>query len=137
MPLWIKISYTLLVCILVPIYWRQYGPGNFLWFSDLALFITAAALWLESSLLASMMAVSVIVLESVWIIDFLIGLVAGGSLAFHAVAAIRPYLFEVEPFDPLTFAVVGAFIFITGCAAIVPPVFRAMRVNPMEVLRAE
>ena len=89
MPLWLKISYTLFICILVPVYWKQYGPGNFLWFSDLALFVTAAALWLESSLLASMMAVSVIVLESVWIIDFLIGLIAGSSLI-----GLSAYMFD-------------------------------------------
>lgn len=89
MPLWLKISYTLFICILVPVYWKQYGPGNFLWFSDLALFVTAAALWLKSSLLASMMAVSVIVLESVWIIDFLIGLIAGSS-----VIGLSAYMFD-------------------------------------------
>jgi hypothetical protein len=89
MPLWIKISYTLFICILVPVYWKQYGPGNFLWFSDLALFVTAAALWLESSLLASMMALSVVVLESIWIIDFLIGLIAGSS-----VIGLSAYMFD-------------------------------------------
>ena len=47
-PLWIKIAYTLFICVLVPVYWVQYGPGNFLWFSDIALFVTAAALWLET-----------------------------------------------------------------------------------------
>jgi len=42
----VKIIYTLFVCILVPVYWRYYGPANFLWFSDLALLLTWAALWL-------------------------------------------------------------------------------------------
>ena len=78
--LWLKISYTLFICLLVPVYWVQYGPGNFLWFSDIALFVTAAALWVESSLLASMMALSVLVLESVWIFDFIIGLISGSSV---------------------------------------------------------
>ena len=78
-PLWLKLAYTLFICVLVPVYWIHYGPGNFLWFSDIALFVTAAALWLENSLLVSMMALSVIVLESVWIIDFVIGLIAGSS----------------------------------------------------------
>jgi hypothetical protein len=36
-PLGLKIIYTLFACALVPIYWRQYGPTNFLWFSDIAL----------------------------------------------------------------------------------------------------
>lgn len=89
MPLWLKISYTLFICVLVPVYWKKYGPGNFLWFSDIALFVTAAALWLESSLLASMMAVSVVVLESIWIIDFLIGLVVGSS-----VIGLCAYMFD-------------------------------------------
>jgi hypothetical protein len=89
MPEWLKILYTLFICVLIPVYWRQYGPGNFLWFSDIALFTTAAALWLESSLLASMMALSVIVLESVWIIDFLIGLFAGSS-----VIGLSAYMFD-------------------------------------------
>jgi hypothetical protein len=89
MPLWLKIAYTLFICVLVPVYWKQYGPGNFLWFSDIALFVTAAALWLESSLLASMMAVSVVVLESIWIIDFLIGLIAGTS-----VIGLSAYMFD-------------------------------------------
>ena len=78
-PLWLKLAYTLFICVLVPVYWIHYGPGNFLWFSDIALLVTAAVLWLENSLLVSMMALSVVVLESVWIVDFVIGLIAGSS----------------------------------------------------------
>ena len=89
MPLWLKISYTLFICVLIPIYWRQYGPANFLWLSDIALFVTAAGLWLESSLLASMMALSVLVLESIWIIDFVIGLIIGSS-----VIGLSAYMFD-------------------------------------------
>jgi hypothetical protein len=88
-PLWIKLAYTLFICVLVPVYWVQYGPGNFLWFSDIALFATAAALWLENSLLVSMMALSVLVLESVWIVDFIIGLITGSS-----VIGLSAYMFD-------------------------------------------
>lgn len=42
-PLWIKITYTLFVCLLVPVYLRHYGPANFLWFSDVALLVTVPA----------------------------------------------------------------------------------------------
>jgi hypothetical protein len=87
--LWIKIVYTLFICVLVPVYWVHYGPSNFLWFSDIALFVTAAALWLESSLLVSMMALSVLVLETVWIVDFIIGLFAGSS-----VIGLSAYMFD-------------------------------------------
>ena len=54
-PLPLKIGYTLFLCVLVPVYWVKWGPKNFLWFSDIALLTTGVALWLESSLLASMM----------------------------------------------------------------------------------
>jgi hypothetical protein len=76
-PLWLKIVYSFFVIVLVPVYWRQYGPANFLWFSDIALFGTLAALWLESSLLASMMAVGVLLLELAWSIDIVARLLTG------------------------------------------------------------
>lgn len=90
-PLWLKIGYTVFVCVLVPVYWRQYGPGNFLWFSDVALLVTTAALWLENALLASMMALSVVLLESVWIVDFFLGLFLGNS-----VAGLSAYMFDTK-----------------------------------------
>jgi hypothetical protein len=62
-PFGLKITYTVFVCALVPIYWRQYGPANFLWFSDIALLVLVPALWLENALLVSMMAVSVVFFE--------------------------------------------------------------------------
>jgi hypothetical protein len=48
-PLWLKIAYTLFVCILVQVYWRQYGPANFLWFSDIALLVTVIGPTFEPS----------------------------------------------------------------------------------------
>src|SRR5438132_9276654 len=84
-PLLFKWLYTLFVAVLIPAYWRYYGPGNFLWFSDLALFLTLAAVWLESPLLASMQALSVGLLELVWLADFLVRLVFG----FEAVGLTR------------------------------------------------
>ena len=68
--IWLKITYTIFVALLVPIYWRQYGPANFLWFSDIALLLLLPALWLENALLVSMTALSVLVLELVWNVDF-------------------------------------------------------------------
>jgi hypothetical protein len=79
-PLWFKIAYTLFVCFLVPIYWRRYGPANFLWFSDIALLVTMPALWLESPLLASMMALAVTLPEVAWNVDFFVRLTTGASL---------------------------------------------------------
>jgi hypothetical protein len=78
-PIWLKISYTVFVAVLVPVYWQNYGPGNFLWFSDIALLTTTAALWLESPLLASTMTLSVVLLELVWNFDFFLRLISGAS----------------------------------------------------------
>lgn len=72
-PLWITLPYIAFVLVLIPIYLRQYGPQNFLWFSDIALFVTLIAVWTGNRLLASMMAVGVLPLEVVWALDFFTG----------------------------------------------------------------
>ena len=75
-PTELKVAHTAFVVVLVPAYVHQYGPGNFLWFSDVALLTSVPSLWLESSLLASTQAVSVLVPESLWLVDFAAGLIA-------------------------------------------------------------
>lgn len=79
--IWIKIAYTLFVLALIPIYWKHWGPANFLWFSDIALFLTVIALWMESQLLASMMAVGVLLPELYWNIELIVRLLTGKKLA--------------------------------------------------------
>ena len=88
-PLGLKIVYTLFVCTLVPIYWRQYGPANFLWFSDIALLALVPALWLENALLVSMMAISVVFFEALWNLDFFYHLATGKSLI-----GLSAYMFD-------------------------------------------
>jgi len=78
-PLGLKIGFTLFVCALVPIYWRQYGPANFLWFSDIALLALVPALWLENALIVSMMAAAVVFFEAIWNVDFFARLLTGKS----------------------------------------------------------
>jgi len=77
--LWIKIPYTVFVLVLVPLYWIQYGPQNFLWFSDIALFATLAALWLESRFLVSMTASGVLIFDTVWNFIFFSKLILGAG----------------------------------------------------------
>src|SRR5687768_6091755 len=79
-PLWLKVGYTIFIGMLVPIYWRQYGPANFLWFSDVALIGALAALWFESPLLASTMVVSAFLVELAWGADFFARLFSGANL---------------------------------------------------------
>ncbi|MEK0086104.1 membrane-associated protein [Benzoatithermus flavus] len=75
-PLAPKLAWTGFAAVLVPTYWQAYGSSNFLWFSDIGLFLAGGALWLESPLLASTAAVGVLALELGWNLDFL----AGGRL---------------------------------------------------------
>jgi hypothetical protein len=80
LPLWVKYCYTGFIAILVPVYWWHYGPANFLWGSNVALLVTLPALWLKSSLLVSMMALSVLIPELGWLVDFTVRLVAGPEI---------------------------------------------------------
>lgn len=79
-PLWLPIAYTLFLLVLVPVYWKHYGPGNFLWFSDVALFSVGIVLWTENHLLLSMMAVGVLGLELIWNVDYFGRLLTGREL---------------------------------------------------------
>jgi hypothetical protein len=71
--LWLTLVYGVAVPVIAIIYWRAYGPTNFLWLSDIALAFTLAALLSSNRLLASMPAVGVLALEVAWTIDFLVG----------------------------------------------------------------
>src|SRR5438132_54902 len=53
LPLWLKILWTIWVIAWAPLYWRQYGAQNFLYFCDLGNFLIAVGLWLESPLIFS------------------------------------------------------------------------------------
>jgi hypothetical protein len=88
-PLWAKILYALFLCVLVPVYWVNWGPRNFLWFSDIALLTTAVALWLESSLLVSMMTLAIALPELAWNVDFF-GRLASG----RHVLGLSGYMFD-------------------------------------------
>jgi len=74
-PLWLKLLYTAFMAVLVPVYWLEYGPTNFLYFCDVALFMALTALWLENRWLASTPAVGILVPQTIWIVDFLCGLI--------------------------------------------------------------
>lgn len=90
-PLWLKIGYTVFLCVLIPAYWKHYGPGNFLWFSDSALLIGFVAIWVESSLLTSIMALAVLLLDLAWNLDFLSRLIVGKSII-----GLSAYMFNRE-----------------------------------------
>lgn len=75
LPLWLKLAYSAFVAVLVPVYWRHYGPTNFLYFCDVALLVTLVGVWAESALLVSMAAVGILAPQMLWVVDFLANLV--------------------------------------------------------------
>lgn len=91
-PGWVRIPFTLFVAILIPVYWYHYGPGNFLWFSDIALFAVLIALWTGNRLVYSMMAIGVLPLETLWTADFLSGGRLIGLAAYMFDATLPLYL---------------------------------------------
>ena len=80
LPLGLKLAYTAFMAVLVPCYWVLYGPGNFVYFCDLALFLALAAVWTESPLLASMPAVGILLPQALWMADFLVTAFGGKLL---------------------------------------------------------
>ena len=70
-PFLVKCLYTAYMAVLIPVYWKTYGPTNFLYFCDIALIMTLFALWLESSLLVSAAAVGIVLPQALWAIDFI------------------------------------------------------------------
>ena len=90
-PIWIKVSYTLFVMLTVAVYTVKYGLGNFLWFSDIALLATVPALWFESSLIASMMAIGILLPELFWNVTYFGRLVTGRRLA-----GLTDYMFDAQ-----------------------------------------
>jgi len=70
-PLTIKVVFSVFMAILVPFYWQTYGPSNFLYFCDIALFLTLFGLWSENKTLISMAAVGILLPQIIWVVDFL------------------------------------------------------------------
>jgi hypothetical protein len=110
-PLWATLPYTLLVAVIVPVYWVEYGPQNFLWFSDIALFLILIALWTGNRLLYSMAAVGVLPLEIVWTLDFMTAGGLGGLAGYMFDEAYPLWLRGLSLFHiPLLLAIVWMLV---------------------------
>lgn len=80
LPLWLKIGWSWWTVLWALAYADYHGPENFLWFCDLANFIIAAALWMESPLLISWQAVSVLLVQILYLVDVGFRFVTGARL---------------------------------------------------------
>jgi hypothetical protein len=92
LPLWLKLVYTAFMVVLIPVYWRNYGPTNFLYFCDVALLITLVAIWIESPLLVSMCAVGILASQTLWVIDFL-----SNAVGLPFTTGLTDYMFKDRP----------------------------------------
>lgn len=101
-PLWLKIAWTLWVFVWTPIYWREYGAQNFLYFCDLGNFLIAAALWMESRLIFSWQAVGLLIFQGLYAIDLITALILGR----HAIGGTE-YMFD--PAIPLLIRILGLY----------------------------
>lgn len=87
-PFWVKLAYTAFMAVMVPVYLRDYGWTNFLYFCDVAALMTLVAVWRESALWASMPALGIMVAQAVWIVDFV------GTALGHPVVGMTGYMFD-------------------------------------------
>src|SRR5690606_16449564 len=67
----------------------------------------------------------------------LIGLLAGWAIVRAAEGALTRVLYQVSPTDVGATASASAVLLAAALIACIPPVMRAMRVNPVEGLRVE
>jgi hypothetical protein len=89
-PVWLKWAYTAFMLVLVPVYWANYGPTNFIYFCDAALFLALFAIWMDIALPASMAAVGILVPQFFWCVDF-----GGELLGFH-LTGMTSYMFDAH-----------------------------------------
>ncbi|HMG18530.1 MAG TPA: FtsX-like permease family protein, partial [Gemmatimonadales bacterium] len=67
----------------------------------------------------------------------LVGLVPGVLVAYWAAHGMRALLFGIDPADPATILGAVALVFVMTLAGALVPAMRAVRVNPMQALRAD
>ena len=101
-PLWLKVAWTAWLVVWAPVYWRQYGAQNFLYFCDLGNLLIAVGLWFESRLILSWQAVGLLVFQSLYALDLV-----GAVLFGHHIIGGTEYMFD--PKVPLFVRLLGLY----------------------------
>ena len=89
-PLAVKLTFTAFMAVLIPFYLKEYGASNFLYFCDVALFFTLAAVWIEKPILAAMPAVGILLPQALWCVDFI------GTALNLPVNGMTAYMFDTK-----------------------------------------
>jgi len=105
-PLWLKVLWTVWVVVWIPVYWRQYGSQNFLFFCDLGNLFIAVGLWLESPLIFSWQATGLLLFQTLFTLDLAGALVSGK----HLIGGTE-YMFD--PRLPLSIRLLSLFHVVT------------------------
>jgi hypothetical protein len=101
-PLWLKIGWTIWLIAWAPMYWRQYGAQNFLFFCDIGNVLIGIALWLESPLIFSWAACGLLVFQTIYTVDLV-----GALFAPHHSFGGVDYMFD--PRLPLAVRLLSLF----------------------------
>src|SRR5438270_6331122 len=91
LPWWLKIGWTVWLLVWAPLYWRQYGPQNFLYFCDIGNILIGIGLWLESALIFSWVACGVLLFQALYVVDLLSTL-----LTRHHLIGGTEYMFDPQ-----------------------------------------
>jgi|SRR5215469_14245650 len=90
LPLWLKIFWTVWLAAWMPLYWKQYGLQNFLFFCDMGNLLIGLALWLESPLIFSWQACGLLLFQVLYTIDL-----AGALLTRRHLIGGTEYMFDL------------------------------------------
>jgi len=85
----LKILWTAWVLVWIPVYWKQYGAQNFLYFCDIGNLLIAFGMWAESRLILSWQAVSLLIFQSLYAIDLI-----GAFIFRHHFIGGTEYMFD-------------------------------------------
>lgn len=101
-PLWLKLAWTAWILVWAPLYWKNYGAQNFLYFCDLGNLLITVGLWMESRLILSWQAVGLLVFQSLYTAD----LIAAFVFRVHPIGGTE-YMFD--PSIPLFVRLLGLY----------------------------
>jgi hypothetical protein len=79
-PLWLKVGWTVWLIVWAPLYWKQYGLQNFLFFCDIGNILIGIGVWLESPLIFSWQACGLLLFQTLFTVDLAGALLTGRHL---------------------------------------------------------